>query len=417
MLQGKLRDGLYQLEFPYQNNESTVQKSVVSNKSCSVALSVDSGHESLHSQFDVWHRRLGHPSSQVVSQVLKNCNQKLKLNEAMSFCDACQYGKSHSLPFSLSTSHAKAPLELIYTDVWGQAPIQSVAGFKYYIAFLDDFSRFTWIYPMKHKSEALSIFTQFKTLVENKLDRKIKTLQSDWGGEYRSFTNLVIQSGIEFRHPCPHTSAQNGRIERKHRHITETGLTLLAQAKMPLKYCESHKGYKCLSPTGKIYISRHVVFNETEFPFKSTFLVKKGSSPTEHETVVSWFQIPSQLNNSTPESRPADTIQLDATQATRYLPSSLSDTSQSHTERDDVEIENQNQELLGSINEQNNETETELQNFERFEIEDTTDHDNLQQSVSNEPREKHKQHVESHPMVTRAKAGVFKPKVYSRSGS
>lgn len=59
------------------------------------------------------------------------------------------------------------------------------------------------------------MFTQFKNLVENKFERKIKTLQSDWGCNFRAFTNLTLQSDIEMRISCPHTSAENVRPKRK----------------------------------------------------------------------------------------------------------------------------------------------------------------------------------------------------------
>ena len=66
---------------------------------------------------------------------------------------------------------------------------------------------------------------------------KLKCLQTDCGGEeYRSLVPIWTNLGIHFRHPCPHTHHQNGRVERKHKHVVELGLTMLAQAKMPLKY-------------------------------------------------------------------------------------------------------------------------------------------------------------------------------------
>lgn len=71
---------------------------------------------------------------------------------------------------------------------------------------------------------------QFKALVENQFGKKIKVMQSDWGGEFRSFTAMIQKEGILFKHSCPYTTAQNGRAERKHRHIVELGLTQLAQA-------------------------------------------------------------------------------------------------------------------------------------------------------------------------------------------
>ena len=60
------------------------------------------------------------------------------------------------------------------------------------------------------------------------------------GGEYQSLVDFVKNQRVEFRHSCPYTSTHNGRAERKHRHIVETGLTLFAQAQMPLKFwCEA----------------------------------------------------------------------------------------------------------------------------------------------------------------------------------
>lgn len=65
-------------------------------------------------------------------------------------------------------------------------------------------------------------------MVENLFERKIKILQSDWGGEYRSFVQVIQEFGIVFSQSCPYTSTQNERAERKHKHVIEIGLTLLA---------------------------------------------------------------------------------------------------------------------------------------------------------------------------------------------
>lgn len=61
-------------------------------------------------------------------------------------------------------------------------------------------------------------------------------LQCDGGGEFKALSKMLHEYGIQLRESCPYTSAQNGRAERKHRHVVESGLTLLAQAKMPLHY-------------------------------------------------------------------------------------------------------------------------------------------------------------------------------------
>ena len=91
-------------------------------------------------------------------------------------------------------------------------------------------------FPLTLKSEALDTFKYFKTLVKKHFGYTLKSLQSDWGGEYRSFQSFLEEEGIRFRHSCPHTHHQNGVVQRKHRRLVETRLTLLAQAKMPLLF-------------------------------------------------------------------------------------------------------------------------------------------------------------------------------------
>ena len=76
----------------------------------------------------------------------------------------------------------------------------------------------------------------FKVHVERLFNRKRKCLQSDCGGEFRSLLPVLQKLGISFRHPCPNTHIQNGRVERRHRLVVEKGLTLLAQASMRLSF-------------------------------------------------------------------------------------------------------------------------------------------------------------------------------------
>jgi transposase InsO family protein len=125
---------------------------------------------------------------------------------------------------------------LIYTNVWGPSPICSQHGFKYYVSFLDVSSRYTWLYPMTKKSDAFNIFLQFQKYVERFFNTPIKLVQSDWGGEYCTISAFFKNCGIVHRVSCPHTHQQQGSIERKHRHVIETGLSLLSHAYMPLHF-------------------------------------------------------------------------------------------------------------------------------------------------------------------------------------
>lgn len=126
-------------------------------------------------------------------------------------------------------------MELIFSDVWGPAPT-SVGSHSYYVSFVDDFSKFTWIYLLKRKSEVFQCFHDCQHLVECRFDRKILALQTDWGGEYQCLNSFFQRIGISHYVSCPHTHQQNGAAERKHRHIVEVGLSLLAHAGMPLKF-------------------------------------------------------------------------------------------------------------------------------------------------------------------------------------
>ena len=80
------------------------------------------------------------------------------------------------------------------------------------------------------------MFLHFKKLVERQFQAKIQCLQTDWGGGYKKLQPILLDLGIIFFHSCPHTHQQNGKAERKHRSIVDTGLTLLAEASMDLRF-------------------------------------------------------------------------------------------------------------------------------------------------------------------------------------
>jgi hypothetical protein len=109
----------------------------------------------------VWHGRLGHPSFKNVSLVLRDHDLPfVSNNSATHVCDACMQAKSHQLPFPKSVSISTTPLELMFSDVWGPAP-SSAGNHSYYVCFLDDFSKFTWIYLLKYKFEVFEKFHEF----------------------------------------------------------------------------------------------------------------------------------------------------------------------------------------------------------------------------------------------------------------
>jgi hypothetical protein len=90
----------------------------------------------------------------------------------------CQQGKIHQLPFSRSISVSQAPLELVHSDVWGPTPT-SIRRKNYYVSFVNDFSKHTWLYLIRHKSEVFHIFHTFQSLVERTFNRKILSMETN----------------------------------------------------------------------------------------------------------------------------------------------------------------------------------------------------------------------------------------------
>jgi hypothetical protein len=173
----------------------------------------------------------------VISKVVKENNppcSSLEYNKE-AICDACQQSKSHQLSFPKLFSVSQAPLELVHSDVWGPAPT-SVGRKSYYVRLVDDFSKYSWVYLIRHKSEVFQNFHTFQKLVKRTFNRKILSMQNDWGGKYQKLNTFFTQIGISHQVSCPHTHQQNGVVECKLGHIVEVGLSLLTHAHMPLKY-------------------------------------------------------------------------------------------------------------------------------------------------------------------------------------
>ena len=95
--------------------------------------------------------------------------------------------------------------------------------------FVNDFTHFTWLFLLRHKSAVFKVFVHFKSLVENQFSAKIKTLRFDGAGEFvnHHFKYFCLENGIQYQVSCPYTPQQNGIAKRKHRQIVESGLAML----------------------------------------------------------------------------------------------------------------------------------------------------------------------------------------------
>jgi Integrase core domain len=104
-------------------------------------------------------------------------------------------------------SKSKGIFELVHSDVWGPAAVESYNGFKYFVIFIDDFSRTTWIYLMKNKSEVFSHFQNFTNMIETQFNKNIKILRTDNGTKYinQNFSSFLHKKRIIHQTTCVYT--------------------------------------------------------------------------------------------------------------------------------------------------------------------------------------------------------------------
>ena len=119
------------------------------------------------------------------------------------------------LPLASVEHKSNAPFDIIFSDVWGPAPVISSLGHRYVVLFIDDYTRFTWLYFLKNKSDVYSCFLDFQSLIDRQFNAKIKSFHFDWGGEYQKLSKLFQSNGIFHRIDCPYTHEQNGTSEQK----------------------------------------------------------------------------------------------------------------------------------------------------------------------------------------------------------
>ena len=193
----------------------------------------------------LWHRRFAHLNHASIRDLIsKELVQGMTITSQTPpdpICEPCIAGKQHRGPIPRSASHhATQALELVHSDVHGPLPVQSRHGYKYWITFIDDHTRFWSVYLMSSKSEAFSAFKKFKAYAENQLGSTIKPLRDDKGGEYMSneFNAYLAAAGITRQHTVRNEPHQNGVAERANRTIAEGITAMLNEARLPASFWE-----------------------------------------------------------------------------------------------------------------------------------------------------------------------------------
>jgi hypothetical protein len=200
---------------------------------CSISLA------SIGVDTTLWHHRFGHMSEKGM-QILHKRNLFPNLKKVdLDFCEHCVYGKHKTIIFlSVEKEKKSEKLDLVHTDVWGSTQVSSLGGSRYYVTFIDDATRKTWIYCIRKKSDVFDTFNKWKYLVENETRKRLKCLRSDNGGGYcsKEFDDYCLYHAIHREKTVPGTPQENGVSERMNMTIMERTRSMILDVGFPLQF-------------------------------------------------------------------------------------------------------------------------------------------------------------------------------------
>nr|GEU80219.1 Pol polyprotein [Tanacetum cinerariifolium] len=238
---------------------------------------------------NVWHGRLGHVNFNLMRHLIK-------FNSIPNFhiyfkykCKTCVETKLTRTSVKLVKRKTK-PLDMVHTDICDLKSLPTKGGNKYFIMFIDDCTKYCYVYLLKSKDEAIDKFVLYKTEVENQLGKKIKVVRSDRGCEYMSpFTELCAKHGIRHEFTAPYSPQQNAKL------AVPTPKTQKIRPKsvdcMFIGYARNNSAYRFIVHESKnpdiqkntVMESRNASFFEHIFPYLSK---ETGSSSRLDDEVV-----------------------------------------------------------------------------------------------------------------------------------
>ena len=224
------------------------------------------------SEIWLWHRHLGHASFGYMKKLFPSLFANFDVSSFK--CDVCELAKSHRASFPLTLTKSPVPFMIIHYDVWGPSKFSTLDGSRWFVTFIDDCIRMTWVCLMNSKSEVKLLFQKFHKMVCSQYNAQVQVLCSDNGGEYLSFELKRYLEAHGTIHPttCFDTPKQNRVAERKNRHLLEVVRASLIEAHMTLFYW----GHPL---TSAAYLINRVPSNTIDFRTPSQALIEAIVAP------------------------------------------------------------------------------------------------------------------------------------------
>ena len=189
-------------------------------------------------QIILLHRRLGHPSFHLLKQTHPTMFKGVNIERLI--CESCQFAKHRRSSFPNTNHRYSSAFECVHSDVWGPCSISGLPHHKWFILFVDNFSRYTWVYLLKTKSEIPKIIVLFCEMIHNQFRNKFRLIRTDNAKEYfcEAVNKYMEDKGIIHQSSCVNTPLQNGLAKKKIGHIMSSARALLFQGNCP-KFCWS----------------------------------------------------------------------------------------------------------------------------------------------------------------------------------
>ncbi|KAJ9539187.1 hypothetical protein OSB04_031920 [Centaurea solstitialis] len=190
----------------------------------------------------LWHKRLSHLNFKTLNQLCIN-NLVVGLPDfrytKVSLCSACEKGKQTRASFkSKQISSISSPLQLLHMDLFGPVNVQSIAGKKYTLVIVDEYSKYTWVFFLRSKSDAPEEIILFVRKMERLNNLTVRSIRSDHGTEFKNSTleTFFDQKGISQNFSSVRTPQQNGVAERRNRTLIEAARSMLSEANLTTQF-------------------------------------------------------------------------------------------------------------------------------------------------------------------------------------
>ncbi|KAJ9557962.1 hypothetical protein OSB04_012576 [Centaurea solstitialis] len=210
----------------------------------------------------LWHKRLSHLNFKTLNQLCIN-NLVIGLPDfrytKVSLCSACEKGKQTRASFkSKQISSISSPLQLLHMDLFGPVNVQSIAGKKYTLVIVDEYSRYTWVFFLRSKSDAPEEIILFVRKMERLNNLTVRSIRSDHGTEFKNSTleTFFDQKGISQNFSFVRTPQQNGVAERRNKTLIEAARSMLSEANLATQFWAEAVNTACYTQNRSLIVKR-----------------------------------------------------------------------------------------------------------------------------------------------------------------